>query len=181
MFGPAFLVNPVTQPMYYTTGSTPLADVPKQRAVYLPAGYDWYDFWTDRRLTGGQVVQADAALDILPLYVRAGSIVPMGQPMQYADELPDAAIELHIYPGCDGSFLLYEDEGDSYNYEQGAFSTIHHALARYGQTPSSGCTHRVLPRYAGAAHVPGGSARRRSLRAQRAGLRRRSDHGGVLS
>ena len=125
MFGPAFLVNPVTQPMYYTTGSTPLADVPKQRAVYLPAGYDWHDFWTNRRLTGGQVVQADAALDILPLYVRAGSIVPMGQSMQYADELPDAAIELHIYPGCDGGFLLYEDEGDSYNYELGAFSTIH--------------------------------------------------------
>jgi alpha-D-xyloside xylohydrolase len=57
--------------------------------------------------------------------VRAGAIVPLAQPMQYADELPDAALELHIYPGCDGSFLLYEDEGDSYNYEQGAFSTIH--------------------------------------------------------
>jgi alpha-D-xyloside xylohydrolase len=124
MFGPAFLVNPVTQPMYYAVGSRPLTGVDQRRTVYLPAGCDWYDFWTDRRLAGGQVVQADASLDILPLYVRAGSIVPMGQPMQYADELPDAALELHIYPGCDGSFLLYEDEGDSYNYEQGAFSTI---------------------------------------------------------
>jgi alpha-D-xyloside xylohydrolase len=125
MFGPAFLVNPVTQPMYYAVGSRPLTGVDQRRTVYLPAGCDWYDFWTDRRLTGGQVVHADASLDILPLYVRAGSIVPMGQPMQYADELPDAPLELHIYPGCDGSFLLYEDEGDSYNYEQGVFSTIH--------------------------------------------------------
>ena len=125
MFGPAFLVNPVTQPMYYAVDPRPLTGVDQRRTVYLPAGCDWYDFWTDRRLTGGQTVQADASLDILPLYVRAGSIVPMGQPMQYVDELPDAPLELHIYPGCDGSFLLYEDEGDSYNYEQGAFSTIH--------------------------------------------------------
>jgi alpha-D-xyloside xylohydrolase len=92
--------------------------------VYLPAGYGWYDFWTDQRIAGGQAVLADAALDVMPLYVRAGSIVPMGQPMQYADESPDMPLELHIYPGRDGSFLLYEDEGDSYNYEQGAFSTI---------------------------------------------------------
>ena len=125
MFGPAFLVNPVTEPMYYDVGSRPLVGVDQRRIVYLPAGYEWYDFWTDRRLTGGQVVQADAALDILPLYVRAGSIVPLGQPLQYADELSEAALELHLYPGCDGSFQLYEDEGDSYNYEQGAFSTIH--------------------------------------------------------
>ena len=61
MFGPAFLVNPVTQPMYYAVGSRPLAGVDQRRTVYLPAGYDWYDFWTDRRLTGGQVVQADAS------------------------------------------------------------------------------------------------------------------------
>ena len=125
MFGPAFLVNPVTQPMYYAVGSSPLTGVDQRRTVYLPAGYDWYDFWTDQRFAGGQAVQADAALDVMPLYVRAGSIVPMGDHAQYADELPEAPLELHIYPGCDGSFRLYEDEGDSYNYEQGAFSTIH--------------------------------------------------------
>jgi alpha-D-xyloside xylohydrolase len=124
MFGPAFLVNPVTHPMYYTAGSTPLAGVAKSRAVYLPAGCDWYDFWTDERLAGGQTVLADAPLDALPLYVRAGSIVPMGPERQYVDDQPDAPVELHVYPGADGDFQLYEDEGDGYNYEQGAFSTI---------------------------------------------------------
>ncbi len=124
MFGPAFLVAPVTQPMYYTVGSRPLAGVSKRRSVYLPAGCDWYNFWTDERLAGGQTVWADAPLDILPLYVRSGSIVPMGPLQQYADEQPDAIVELHIYPGQDGEFELYEDEGDGYNYEQGAFATI---------------------------------------------------------
>lgn len=124
MFGPAFLAAPVTQPMYYVAGSRPLAGVSKSRAVYLPAGCEWYDFWTDRRLAGGQTILADAPLDIMPLYVRAGAIVPMGPARQYVDDRPDAAIELHLYPGCNGSFQLYEDEGDGYNYEYGAFSVI---------------------------------------------------------
>jgi alpha-D-xyloside xylohydrolase len=124
MFGPAFLVNPVTQPMLYGIGSTPLAGISQTRPVYLPAGTDWYDFWTGQRYSGGQTLLADAPLERIPLYVRAGSIVPMGPRRQYVDDQPDAPIELHIYPGCDGSFLLYEDEGDSYNYEEGAFSTI---------------------------------------------------------
>ncbi len=124
MFGPAFLVAPVTEPMYYAAGSRPLAGTSKSRAVYLPVGCDWYDFWSDRRLHGGQTILADAPLAILPLYVRAGSIVPMGPVRQYVDDLPDAPVELHIYPGRDGSFQLYEDEGNGYNYEIGAFSTI---------------------------------------------------------
>lgn len=128
MFGPAFLVAPVTRPMYYTAGSQPVTDAHRRRAVYLPAGAPtgdvWYDFWTDERLAGGQTVLADAPLDILPLYVRAGAIVPLGPARQHVHELPDAAVELHIYPGRDGSFKLYEDEGDGYNYEHGAFSTI---------------------------------------------------------
>jgi alpha-D-xyloside xylohydrolase len=124
MFGPALLVNPVTQPMYYGPASTPLAGVAHSRPVYLPAGCDWYDFWTDQRLPGGQTIAAPAPLDTLPLYVRAGAIVPMGPDRQYTGEAPDAPVELHVYTGADGSFRLYEDEGDGYHYEQGAFSTI---------------------------------------------------------
>ena len=122
MFGPALMVCPVTEPMYYAPGSTPLEGTAKSRSVYLPAGCDWYDFWTGKRYTGGQTIEADAPLDILPLFVKAGSILPMGPKVQYADESPDAAYELRVYPGADGCFELYEDEGDNYNYEQGAYA-----------------------------------------------------------
>jgi len=124
MFGPALLVNPIAQPMYYTRNSVPLSDVRKTRSVYLPAGTDWYDFWTDRCYQGGQTLEANATLDVIPLYVRAGAIVPLGPQRQHVDDQPDAPLELHVYLGQDGSFLLYEDEGDSYNYERAAFSTI---------------------------------------------------------
>jgi alpha-D-xyloside xylohydrolase len=124
MFGPAFLVNPVTQPMYYAAGSTVLDGVPRTREVYLPRGADWYDFWTGRRYAGGQTICAEAALDTMPLYVRSGSIVPIGPDKQYADEQIDAPLELRIYPGQSGSFMLYDDEGDNYNYEQGHFAMI---------------------------------------------------------
>jgi alpha-D-xyloside xylohydrolase len=110
--------------MYYTAKSTPMDDAAKTRAVYLPAGDDWYNFWTDERLAGGQTVQVAADLEITPLFVRAGSIIPQREPAQYADEAPDAVVELHIYPGRDGRFRLYEDAGDGYDYEHGAFSTI---------------------------------------------------------
>lgn len=124
LFGPAFLVNPVTNPMYYTSGSVPLEGVSQTRPVYLPAGSDWYDFWTNQRYPGGQTIEAGAGLDTLPLYVRAGSIVPVGPEVQYSGEQPDASLELRIYAGQDGSFRLYEDEGDNYGYEKGAFATI---------------------------------------------------------
>ena len=124
MFGPALLVNPITRPMYYMRGSVPVTDANRTRSVYLPAGTDWYDFWTNQGHQGGQTIEANATLDVIPLYVRAGSIVPMGPCRQYVDDQPDAPIELHIYPGSNGSFLLYEDEGDNYRYEQGAFATI---------------------------------------------------------
>ena len=124
MFGPAFLVNPVTTPMYFAAGSAAIAGVAKTRQVYLPSGSDWYDFWTGQRYAGGQTLCADATLDILPLYVRGGSIVPIGPEITYADEQPNATLELHIYPGQDGRFTLYDDEGDNYNYEQGHFATI---------------------------------------------------------
>jgi alpha-D-xyloside xylohydrolase len=124
MFGPAFLVNPVTQPMYYAAESTQLNGVSKSRSVYLPKGADWYDFWTGQRHAGGQTICADAALDIIPLYVRSGSIVPIGPDITYADEQPNSMLDLHIYPGQNGNFTLYDDEGDNYNYEQGHFAMI---------------------------------------------------------
>jgi alpha-D-xyloside xylohydrolase len=125
MFGPSFLVNPITKPMYFAAGSTAIDGVSKTRPVYLPVGYDWYDFWSGQRYAGGQAIYADAALDTMPLYVRSGSIVPIGPAITYADEQPNATLELHIYPGQNGNFTLYDDEGDNYNYEQGHFAMIH--------------------------------------------------------
>lgn len=124
MFGPALLVNPVTHPMYYKAGSVPLEGVSQTRPVYLPAGSDWYDFWAGQRFEGGQTLTAGAGLETMPLYVRAGSIIPIGPDLQYSGEQPNAPLELRIYAGQDGSFKLYEDEGDNYRYEAGAFSTI---------------------------------------------------------
>ncbi len=92
--------------------------------VYLPADAQWYDFWTGEQFEGGQQVEVPAPIDEMPLFVRAGSIVPMGPVMQYAGEKPDNPLEIRIYPGADASFTLYEDENDNYNYEKGAFSTI---------------------------------------------------------
>jgi alpha-D-xyloside xylohydrolase len=111
MFGPALLINPVT-----AGGAT-------QRSVYLPAGYSWIDFWTGNRVSGGQTIEAQAPLDRMPMYVRAGSIVPLGPVAQSASAKADP-IELRIYPGADGDFILYEDQGDSYDYERGAYSVI---------------------------------------------------------
>jgi alpha-D-xyloside xylohydrolase len=96
----------------------------KTRAVYLPAGNPWVDFWTGETLAGGQNVATDAPIDKVPLAVRAGSIVPMGPFVQYSTEKPADPIELRIYPGADGTFTLYEDENDNYNYEKGAYATI---------------------------------------------------------
>jgi len=127
MFGSALLVCPVTKPMYFTANSTPLEGVEKTRLVYLPSGNDWYDFWTGKRYAGGQTISADAPLETMPLYVRSGSIVPIGPQIQFTGAQPDASIELWVYPGQDGDFSLYEDEGDNYDYEQGSFATIHMA------------------------------------------------------
>lgn len=110
MFGPAILVAPVTQ---YGARS---------RSVCLPAG-DWYDFWTGAKLVGGQTIEAPAPYDSMPLYVRAGSIVPMGPDIQHTGERPDP-ITLHVYEGADTAFTLYEDDGVSYDYERGARAEI---------------------------------------------------------
>lgn len=94
------------------------------RALYLPAGTMWYDFWSGERLPGGQRVVNATPIDRIPLHVRAGSILPLGPSLQYAGEKPADPLELRIYPGADGRFLLYEDTGDGYEYEQGAYSVI---------------------------------------------------------
>lgn len=124
MFGPAFLVNPVTKPMYYGPGSSKLSNVAKTRPVYLPTGYSWYDFWTGHRYSGGISLDAKATLDTMPLYIRSGSLVPLGPVVQHSNESLGAPWELRVYPGSDGEMWLYEDEGDGYGYEDGAFSWI---------------------------------------------------------
>lgn len=123
MFGPSFLVNPITQPMYYESGSKELQGIDKSRSVYLPSGVDWYDFWTGKRYNGGQEIVAHATLDTMPLYIKAGSIVPMGPKIQNTSE-KQGPIELRIYPGANGEFSLYNDEGDNYNHEQGYYQLV---------------------------------------------------------
>ena len=96
----------------------------KTASKYLPKGATWYDFWTNKCYKGGQNVTLETALNRVPMFVRAGSILPLGPEMQYVGEKAWDHLELRVYPGADGSFTLYEDEGDSYNYEQGAYATI---------------------------------------------------------
>jgi alpha-D-xyloside xylohydrolase len=96
----------------------------KTRRVYLPASTKWYDFWTGQLLPGGQTIDAAAPIETIPLYVRAGSIIPMGPYLQYATEKTADPLEIRVYTGADAEFLLYEDENDSYNYETGKYSTI---------------------------------------------------------
>ncbi len=124
MFGPSLLVCPVTRPMYYEKESQPLSGVEKTRRVYLPEGADWVDFWTGTRYDGGQTIVADAPIEKIPLFVRLGSIIPMGPVVQHTGELRGKQLDIAIYPGKDCEFTLYEDEGDNYNYEHGAYSTI---------------------------------------------------------
>lgn len=122
MFGRSLLICPVTKPMYYEAEDTVLKQTDKTRQCYLPEGTVWYDFWTGQSYHGGQTVSADAPLDRIPVYVRSGSIIPMKQGMQYTDDSADGWLELHIYPGEDGAFTLYEDTGNDYSYEKGAFA-----------------------------------------------------------
>lgn len=94
------------------------------RTVYLPAGTKWYDFWTGKQYKGDTTLVADAPVERIPLYVRAGSLLPLGPFLQYATEKPADTLEIRIYPGADGTFTLYEDENDNYNYEKGMYATI---------------------------------------------------------
>lgn len=111
MFGKSILVSPITQRV-------------TAKKSYLPKGADWYDFWTNEKFDGGQTVNKEAPLDIIPLYIKAGSILPIGPQVQYSSEKPWDNLEIRVYTGADGSFCLYEDEFDNYNYEKGAYTEI---------------------------------------------------------
>lgn len=124
LFGRGLMVCPVVQPMYYEAGSNVLASQHRSRAVYLPSGCAWIDFWTDERSEGGQMIDAPASLDLIPLFIRAGSILPMTGVGQCAQEAEGFALELHVYPGADGRFVLYDDAGDGYDYEAGAYAQV---------------------------------------------------------
>ena len=126
MFGPAFLVAPVTE-----QGAT-------SRMVYLPAGADWYDFWTNERFHGGETVKVAAPIDRLPLFVRAGSILPLGEPVLSTHQAQKVA-KLRVYPGADANFTLYDDDGRTYDYEKGAgtVTRLHWDDAARKLTPAS--------------------------------------------
>ena len=123
LFGPAIMACPVTKPMYYEAESKELRGIDKSRQVYLPKGTEWIDFHSGKRNEGGRIITAYAPIDRIPVLVRAGAIIPMGPLQQYSSEKPDAPWEIRIYPGADGEFTVYEDEGDNYNYEQGKYAT----------------------------------------------------------
>jgi alpha-D-xyloside xylohydrolase len=112
LFGKAFLVAPVTEPNV------------SECSVYLPKSVTWYDFWTGKRFNGGQTIKTAAPLEKIPLFIKAGSILPIGPKVQYATEKSWDNLEIRVYEGADGNFILYEDENDNYNYEKGHYSTI---------------------------------------------------------
>jgi alpha-D-xyloside xylohydrolase len=131
MFGRSLLVSPVSTPMYIQPAkigrdSVKVEDFSSVRSkeTYLPAGTDWYDFWTGEKFAGGNRISKQTPLDIIPLYVKAGSIIPAGPSVQYATEKKWDNLQILIYPGANGKFVLYEDENDNYNYEKGIYSTI---------------------------------------------------------
>jgi alpha-D-xyloside xylohydrolase len=143
MFGPALLIAPVTE-----QGRT-------SREVYLPAGADWYNFWTNERLHGGQSITVSAPIDTLPIFVRAGSVLPLGAPVLNTNE-KQAIAELRVYPGADGDFSLYSDDGQTYAYEQGqsqvtrlhwndAQHKLHHDGATAWSVPDATLVHIVGP------------------------------------
>ncbi|OSZ77005.1 xylosidase [Chitinophagaceae bacterium IBVUCB2] len=131
MLGKSMMVSPVTNAMYIKpviTGRDTLLvedfSSIKIKETYLPAGSNWYDFWTGEKLNGGKKVKRETPLDIIPLYIKAGSILPIGPAVQYAEEKKWDHLEIRIYPGANGKFVLYEDENDNYNYEKGVYATI---------------------------------------------------------
>ncbi len=132
LFGRNLLVKPVTEPLYTykdkeKRGHTIYPDVRKAAApvdVYLPRGNKWYDFWDNSLYEGGQNIQRPCPIDVMPVFVKAGTILPFGPEVQYSSEKPWDDLEIRVYPGANGEFSFYEDEGDNYNYEKGKFSII---------------------------------------------------------
>ena len=145
MFGRSILAAPIVNPQYTeekiirtnamtgwdrqtASDGSPVGTIDftatKTASKYLPKGTDWYDFWTGKRYKGGQNVTLTTTIETVPMFVRAGSIVPIGPEMQYVGEKSWDNLEMRLYPGANGQFTLYEDEGDGYNYEKGIYSTI---------------------------------------------------------
>ena len=146
MFGKAFLVAPVLHAQYTpeqkqnilkenegwnkTTNNQINLSLnvdftqSKEMEVYLPSGNKWYNYWTNEDFDGGQKLKIKTSLDRIPLFVRAGSIIPIGPDVQYTNEKKWDNLIINVYPGADGTFTLYEDEGDNYNYESGAYTEI---------------------------------------------------------
>ncbi|WP_202913798.1 glycoside hydrolase family 31 protein [Pararcticibacter amylolyticus] len=118
---------------------------PKSTTVYLPRGTAWYDFWTNEKIAGGQEIEKRTTIDEIPLYIKAGSILPTGPQVQFATEKKWDHLEIRVYPGANGEFSLYEDENDNYNYEKGAFSTILFKWDDKGKTLTIGARKGSFP------------------------------------
>lgn len=136
MFGPALMVCPVTEPICYGTCRTPVRDSGNQMQIYLPAGADWYDYYTLERYAGGQTITVTVTMDHIPLFVRAGAILPVTEAGVNVSEQSEKPVILHIYPGTDGRFTLYEDAGDGYGYEQGEYCMTEIRYSDLDQTVS---------------------------------------------
>lgn len=127
VFGSSFLVAPVINQMYSKGKDENIVEdfsKVKNRSVYLPESNNWIDFWTGETIKGGQEIVRETPIDIMPLYVKAGAIIPWGPEVQYANEKNWESLEIRVYTGSDCEFTLYNDEGDNYNYEKGKYSTI---------------------------------------------------------
>ena len=144
MFGKSILVAPIVNAQYTSEtvvktdensgwnkddkkdGKEPAVDFTQQKSskAYLPVGTSWFDFWSNQKYDGGQEVTLTTTIDKIPLFIKAGSIVPFGPNVQFATEKKWDNLEIRVYPGANAEFTLYEDENDNYNYEKGAFSTI---------------------------------------------------------
>ena len=119
MFGNSIMVCPVTRPMYYTVNSTPIDNVDTTVKVYLPRG-KWYDFYTKEAYEGGRYITTDAPLDRIPLFVKAGGIIPMADFAPSTKDLTDK-LDIYVFTGADGEFTYYNDSGDGYGYEKGEY------------------------------------------------------------
>lgn len=130
LFGANIMTAPIVKANYTTEAITAPSDTvinwdrPVAHNVYLPKGTAWWDFDSEKSYTGGREITMQSTLATIPLYLRAGTILPLGHDVQWAEQTPWVELEVRVYPGANGSFTLYEDEGDNYNYERGAYSEI---------------------------------------------------------
>ena len=124
LFGRSMMVCPVTHPMYYGVNSQKIENPVTTRRVYLPAGNDWFDFYTMERYSGGEWIDVSLTLDKIPLFVKAGSIIPMTDSVRNTAQSGKMPIHYRVFPGADAAFTLYEDEGDGYGYEAGSYQQI---------------------------------------------------------